>query len=143
MWVWVVAGVLGFIAVIFILLAIPVDMVFQMERDQGQRPHARTRLKWMFGLVHKDLRRPKPKVKPKKAAKKSRGMIRPMLAMIRTRGFLTGTMRLMIRLLRRLHIHEFYLHLRLGLEDPADLGRLWAIIGPIDGTSKEPLYGEP
>jgi hypothetical protein len=39
-------------------------------------------------------------------------------------------------LLRATHARNLYLRLRIGLGDPADTGRLWAIIGPIAGLAQ-------
>jgi hypothetical protein len=34
-------------------------------------------------------------------------------------------------LLRRIYIRDLSMEVRLGLDDPADTGRLWAVVGPL------------
>jgi hypothetical protein len=34
-------------------------------------------------------------------------------------------------MIKTIHIAGFYIRLRLGLDDPADTGRLWAFLGPL------------
>ena len=39
-------------------------------------------------------------------------------------------------MLRATHARNLFLRLRIGLGDPADTGRLWAVIGPIAGMAQ-------
>jgi hypothetical protein len=55
-------------------------------------------------------------------------------------------------LLAAIRLRDLGLHLRLGLGDPADTGRLWAVVGPLSAASRclrsadvriEPAFDEP
>jgi hypothetical protein len=54
--------------------------------------------------------------------------------MVRDRDLRARVVRLARDLLRAAHLHQLRLHLRIGLGDPADTGRLWALLGPLGAT---------
>jgi hypothetical protein len=54
-----------------------------------------------------------------------------MLALVQVEGFGSRLLRLARDLFRRIRIQELSLRIRLGLDDPADTGRLWAVVGPL------------
>ena len=39
-------------------------------------------------------------------------------------------------MLRATHGRDLFLRLRIGLGDPADTGRLWAVVGPVAGLAQ-------
>ena len=51
--------------------------------------------------------------------------------MLSVEGFGRRLLRLARRLLASFRIQELELKARLGLDDPADTGRLWAVVGPL------------
>jgi len=83
--VWILATVLGVFTFIILLLTIPIDLVFNIEKDVAFHP--RVRVGWMFNLISKDLKR-KKKPKKEKAKEKRKRRIKPFIAMLRARGFL-------------------------------------------------------
>jgi hypothetical protein len=118
------------------LLAIPIDVTFSIKREETFQ--ASTTLGWLFGLVQIPVRPGRSKVKPTapekaRRARPSRNR-RHAWAMLRSKGSLTLLMRLLRRLFRCLHIHRLRLHIFLGLDDPADTGRLWGMLGPLTQT---------
>lgn len=154
---WIVATVLGvaffFIILIIILLAIPIDLLFYVEKDIDFR--SRLRVQWMFGLIRKEIsikkksterEKKQRRIKSllfslinrgfsririhKKNKKRKKRSIKPFLAMLRTRGFLGKLAKFIGRFFRILHIRELRINLRVGLDDPADTGLLFALIGP-------------
>ena len=158
---WVLALILGILFAVFLcillLLAIPVDLVFHVERDTGF--HLRISVRWLFGLVGRDIRRKKEKAEPEKTEEatnlratatrifgkarqvmgdehereqwnKRRKNTRSMLAMVQTRGFPRKILRFVIDSIRLVRIHRLNLNLRYGLWDPADTGLLFGAIAP-------------
>ena len=123
---WGLAVVLGIFLFLVLLLSIPVDLVFYLEKEVAFKP--RVGVRWMFGLVGRDISGWKRK--PKEEKKKKERNIKPLLAMLRTGGFLRRLFRFIRDILRLLSIHELKLDLRVGLDDPADTGLLLAAVGP-------------
>lgn len=124
---WILATVLGVFTFIILLLTVPVDLVFDIEKDEAFHP--RVRIGWMFNLIGKDIKRKK---KPKKEkAKKKKRRIKPFIAMLRARGFLRRLLRFVRDIFRICHVRDFELDLRIGLSDPADTGMLFAVIAPV------------
>lgn len=128
---YVVAGIL---LVIVLVLSVPVDLVFDF-RTGGDRK-AVLRVEWLFGLVGKRLLPRKKPEKPRKAEKPRKSKRRDLrsflsyVALVRTRGVLTGFVRLVRRMVGSLHIRQIDADLRLGLDDPADTGIVYGVLWP-------------
>ena len=122
---WTLATALGIVLFFVLLLAIPVDLVFCIEKDVDFKP--RIGLRWMFGLIKKDISGKKEKPKKKEKREKT---IKPLLAMLGTRGFSQRLLRFIRDSFRLLSLHELKLNLRVGLDDPAETGLLFAAIEP-------------
>jgi hypothetical protein len=95
------------------------------------------RLLWLFGLVSKELRREKrePEEKERVAEgkpkrRKRRIRTRTILQIIKTKGLLRRLGGLLRDTTSCLSIKEFRANFRVGLDDPADTGLLFAVIGP-------------
>jgi hypothetical protein len=131
-----VLWVAGLTAALVLLLAVPVDMGFEVHRRE--RTESRVRLGWLWGRV----RVPVPVGgKGKKAGRKPkrRRVRRPgrpssrrrALAMVRSPHFPRRVLRFVRNLLRRVRFTTLECSARLGLDDPADTGRLWGVLGPV------------
>ena len=120
---WILGTVLGALLFLILLLSVPVDLIFAVERHGEVK--GRIRVAWMFGFVGKDIRRRKRKPKKEEKRKRKRG-VRPLLAMMRSRGFVRKLSRFIRDVLRRLKIRELKLDLMVGLGDPAETGMLCA-----------------
>ena len=130
----VVAAVL----LVSLLLVTPVDFDVRLER----RPVFRYRfgVRWLYGLLGKDLgpptvrkEPPAPEDKPAKKKprrKKAKGFPH-VVAMLRSRGFVRGAVRLVQRLIQALRVREFSLWLRAGFDDPASTGVTCGMLLPI------------
>lgn len=128
-----------------LLLAVPVDAAFRftgIEAFAGQ-----IGVRWLFGLVRfriglpgaakaKPLK-PKPRWRAATARRKAaaRGRRPNVLAALRQAPFRRRLYRLVKDVLRATHARGLYLHVRLGLGDPADTGRLWAFVGPLNALA--------
>ena len=133
-------GTVIFLSLVVFLLAVPVTLTYQFSWKQS--PSARLRLKWAFGLVRADvspdLAKPgadKRGATRKKAARrgKSTGKKANVMAAIRQASFRRRIFRLVSDLWHTIHKENVRLLVRLGLGDPADTGRLWAVLGPLSG----------
>ncbi len=136
----VVAGVaIGLV----VLLAVPVRVAF---RARGVEPfEGRFTVRWLFGLVRVRIRVPRarkagaaPSPRPPKEAKearrarkKARATPGRIVAVLREEAFRARARRLVGRLVRAARASGLRLRMRLGLGDPADTGRLWALVGPL------------
>ena len=132
---WVTA-VLTSLAVLFILiLCVPVDMV--LHADANGRPKFRLRFSWLFGLVSKEItggeKKPEEKrkeVEGKRKRGESRKRIRFIFEILRTKDLLRQFKDLVAGILSRLNIRNLKVNLKVGLDNPADTGLLFAVIGP-------------
>jgi len=101
------------------------------------------RFRWLFGLVRFQFRIPqavkarlrpapvvceKAKLPRQREQKASAG---ELLSLIKQPAFRQRGYKFICDMLRATHARNLFLRLRIGLGDPADTGRLWAIIGPI------------
>ena len=127
---------LALLAGLLLLLAVPVDLSFSLQRHEGRQEGSGI-LRWLFGLVRIRLGTPEVPARAQPERPKARqrqgrrGGARSMKAMLRVEGLGRRLLRLARDLLRRIHIRDLSLQVRLGLDDPADTGRLWAVVGPL------------
>jgi len=146
----IVIGVLLGLAVL--LLSVPVDLCADFQgRNETWRGEAR--LRWLFGLLDKRLEpgegkseegesdKPKPKRK-KKQRDHRRKSGRRALALLRSPGFVRRVLRFVASLLRAARIRTLRLRGRIGLDDPADTGELWGVVGALPWALPKPAGAE-
>ena len=150
-------GLLIVLLVVIALLAIPVELEFSVEwPDDAQNEIV---LVWALGLVR--ARMPaKASEKPSRAEeeplpnrkKPGKGKPTNVLAAIRQRPFRRRIYRFAGDLWRSVKKENMHVRARVGLGDPADTGRLWAVVGPVSGmlaglrgasVTIEPDFAEP
>lgn len=122
-----------------LLLAVPLQVVFRVEGIEAFG--ARITLRWLFGLVRFRIRLPHGASGPgteSRAARsgaaakpRERGGRFDLPAALRQAAFRKRVFRLARDLLAAAHLHRVRLRMRLGLGDPADTGRLWAFLAPL------------
>lgn len=129
---WVIALVAGIFLLFVLLLAVPVDLAFSVERDGNFR--LRMRVGWMFGLIGKDIGGRKKKRREegveKEKPKKRRGSAKALLAALTTEGFPQKLFSFVRDILRLSKIRQFRMNFRVGLGDPAETGMLFAVLAP-------------
>jgi len=131
----------GFLVVLLLLSAIPVNLVYALKKDGGWR--GRIIVYWMFGLVHLSLR-PHRKRKglkedhlPRAGRRiQSRGKYlvrrrRALFAVLRTPGFMRRLVHLLRDLLQSARPRRVRIQFAIGMDDPADTGRLWGALAPL------------
>jgi len=123
---WVIATLAGLVGLIILVLCVPLDAALSM--DASGRPKFRLRLVWLFGLISKEVSREKKK--PEEKLKKKRAPdFSTILKILRTKGLPRRITTLVRDVLGQFKIRELALNCRLGLDDPADTGLLFALIG--------------
>ena len=128
---------LSCVAALLLLLVVPVHVYLAVERDRAVQ--TRLRLSWLFGLVrlrlHPRAARAQPtqgKQRPARRRRESRGRFAHRLA----RGLLRPDLRarsvaFLRDVLRAVRPRDVCLRARIGMDDPADTGRLWGLLGPL------------
>jgi hypothetical protein len=141
----VVLVVAGLVIGIVLLLAIPLDVAFRLERVEAFT--GRLVIRWLFGLVRVRIQLPHarersegPASGTKPAEPRPRRRARPgpgrFLAVLRQAAFRERVRRLAGDLVGALHPTQLSLRMRLGLGDPADTGFLWAVVGPLNAVAQ-------
>lgn len=125
------------LSLIVILLAMPVTLTYRYSWAETQS--ADVRLDWAFGLVHADVT-PDLVNDETEAARRKAGWWRRskdgkanVMVAIRLPAFRRRILRFVSDVWRAIHKKNVQLMVRLGLGDPADTGRLWAVLGPLSG----------
>lgn len=134
-------GLLVFLFGVMALLAIPVTILFRLSWPEVRNNDVR--LHWGFGLVRVRLpteaSAPGPsdpgsrRSEKKRPARSSRGKYNAWGA-IRQAPFRRRVLRFAGDVWAAIHKRDVVLRMRVGLDDPADTGRLWAAIGPVSGA---------
>jgi len=132
---WVIATLASLAGLIILVFCVPLDMAFHLE--VYGRPKFRMRLLWFFGLVSKELGKGKKKPEEKKGVaegkpkrRKKRIRTRTILKVLSTKGLIRRLGGLLRGILTCFRIKELEANFRIGLDDPADTGLLFAVFGP-------------
>ena len=147
MWVVVVLGSLFVLTAL--TLSVPLDMAVRIE--VYGRPKFKVRLGWLFGLINKEMVTGKKKAEDEKGAedepkpevpereiegtpkrRKRRVSARTIFEIIRTKGLLRQTIGLLKGILGCFKIKDLVASFRVGLDNPADTGLLFALVGPVN-----------
>ena len=134
----IIAIILGLLV---LLLALPINLAFRVEGVETF--NGQIAIRWMFGLVRFRVRIPGLS-KPARAPKAAKVRVKPdkrsgrpnVFALLRQAAFRRRVYRLAADLVCAAHLHRLHLRMRLGLDDPADTGRLWALVGPLNAVAQ-------
>jgi hypothetical protein len=126
---WVIAALAGLAGLTILVLCVPLDVAFNI--DMSGKPEFKLRLVWFFGLISKELSREnkKPEAKRKITKEKRRIWFRTTLRILRTKGMPRQLKDLVKDILGQLKIRELGVNLKLGLDNPADMGLVFALMG--------------
>ena len=128
-----------FLIVFVALLAVPVKLSYWVSWRRAIQGNVQ--LHWLFGLVRLQLplaRAKRPALKQQASDGKKRASApfnkksNPFGA-IRQKAFRQRVLRFLRDIWQSIRKQNLTLRVRIGLDDPADTGRLWAVVGPIAG----------
>lgn len=152
MWFLIVLAVLaGLIVLLLLVLCVPVDVV--IEWDSTKHPRIQLTLLWLFGLIRfapGKKRGMQAESRREKKVRKRPGLIK-VLKIITTRGLFGKVASLVKSSLRKVRIAELEGDIKLELDDPADAGFVYGVLGaayPILRLTRlnqiriEPVLGE-
>ena len=134
------------------MLAIPVNLVFTLKRDGAWQ--GRIVIYWLFGLTRTTIRpgrkRRERRLKRRRSLKKSlvpagRQLVkrrRDVYSMLRSEGFVRQLIYLLRDLLRLLKPRRFRLQCHMGLDDPADTGRMMGMLAPLQAFIRKISFGQ-
>lgn len=137
-WLYTLAGIGALFAA---LLAIPVQIRFSATMDGSVSGLQKAgRLRWAFGVVDVPLGgKPGTGARPRRA---STPVPRPTRLdrrkLLRNPAFWSQLKRLFGKLLREVRWQAFRLEARFGMDDPADTGMLWGLLGPAVAAAVPP-----
>jgi len=152
---WVIVALASLAVILIFVLCIPLDMT--LHGDVYGRPKFRLRLSWLFGLVSKEVTRGKKPEEKKKVVEdkqksgERREKAKLIFNILRTKGLLRQIRALLRNVLSRFKMRDLMADFRVGLDNPADTGLLFALIGPATlflGSSRfhemrvEPSFGD-
>lgn len=143
----VLPWLLSIAALLALLLAIPLELWLAVESEGGARPRWRARFSWLFGVIRLEVpsgrarpppsgvgdatREPAEPEEPERRRAPVRHRLRQARRLIESPGLVRRARRFLARFLRALAPRDLSVDLRVGLEDPAATGRLWAFLGPV------------
>jgi hypothetical protein len=131
----VLTGALLFLLVVVLLLAVPLTINFYLHWNQGLSGHVQ--LGWANGHLHTEIpiqpgarkAKSKPKRKDKQRSSKPSGISGKTL--LRNKPFRDRVMGYIRETWKAIEKRELKLLARIGLDDPADTGMLWSVLGPL------------
>jgi hypothetical protein len=136
------AIVIGVVLALLLLLALPVQVAFRIQGLEAFK--AQVSLRCLFGLLSFGMQLPAAHPSPRRPRRARQGTVpqaadrKPgpgranrVLAVFRRAAFRQRVLRLAKSLVAATQLRQLRLRLRLGLGDPADTGRLWALMGPV------------
>ena len=133
---WVIAVLVSLAILITLVLCIPLELVFRTNIDE--RPKFSLRLTWLFGLVTGELRQTRKKSEEKRTNEYERKpgdwiqRLRVTFELLQTKGLLNQLSCFIKRIIRRVKVREVAANLKVGLDNPADTGLLFAFIAPVN-----------
>lgn len=133
---WVIAVLVSLAVLITLVLCIPLELVFRTNIDE--RPKFSLRLTWLFGLVTGELRQTRKKSEEKRTNEYERKTgdwiqrLRVTFELLQTKGLLNQLSCFIKRIIRRVKVREVAANLKVGLDNPADTGLLFAFIAPVN-----------
>jgi hypothetical protein len=133
---WVIVVLVSLAALITLFLCIPVELAFRANTEE--KPKFSLRLIWLFGLFTRELRPTRNKPEEKKITEYERRLgnwlsrLRVTFEVLQTKGLLKQLRRFIKRIIRQIKVRELVANLKVGLDNPADTGLLFAFIAPLN-----------
>jgi hypothetical protein len=127
---WAAYIITSLILLTLLVLCVPLDI--SLRFNTSQKPKFSIRLRWLFGLLTSELTGEK-KSSDDKSKPEQKGLeFSIIFAVLRTKGLASHFFRLIRNIFRKIKIKELAADLKVGLENPADLGLLFAFLTPLN-----------
>ena len=133
---WVVITLVSLAALIILFLCIPLDLVFRANVDG--KPKFSLSLIWFFGLFTTHLTPPGKKSEEKRLTI-SEGKpgdwlhrLRMTYEILQTKGLFKQLVSFLRKTFKQIKVRELAGNLKIGLDNPADTGLLFAFIAPLN-----------
>jgi hypothetical protein len=132
---WVIAVLVSLAVLITLVLCIPLDLFFRANVEG--RPKFSLRLIWLFGLVTGELRQTRKKPEEKRVEYEGKPgdwlqRLKVTLEILQTKGLLKRLRSFIKRIIGQIKVRELTANLKVGLDNPADTGLLFAFIAPLN-----------
>ncbi|MBM3119509.1 MAG: hypothetical protein FJ006_08190 [Chloroflexi bacterium] len=133
---WAIVALVSLAVLIALFLCVPLDLALHFNTDR--RPRFSMKLVWLFGLVKTEVRKKKKPEEKRTTAEHKRKPrdwgrdVRVIFEVLRTKGMLSQIIGLLKGVLKRLKIGELVANIKVGLDNPADTGLLFAFIAPVN-----------
>ncbi|MBI2832376.1 MAG: hypothetical protein HYX79_08985 [Chloroflexi bacterium] len=124
---WVLVALAGLAALFVLALSVPLDVTLRID-VQG-KPQFTVRLRWLFGLVTREVKPQRKKAEERKPSN-IRGQAKFVFEILRTDGLLKQVRGLLRDILRRIKVKELKADFRVGLGNPIETGLLFAAMAP-------------
>ena len=135
---WVLAVLASLAVLITLVLCVPLDLAFHV--DVYGRPKFSLRLVWLFGLISPELGKGKKKPEEKKRVvegkrkppdrRRRAKAVKVIFEILRIKGLLRQLIKLLRDVIGSFRIRELGANFRVGFDNPADTGLIFAVIGP-------------
>ncbi len=126
-----IIALVSLIVLIILILCVPLELAFHTNIDG--MPRFNMKLVWLFGVVrHESRPRKKKPIEHKTEAAHWINQAEITFDVLRIRGFLKQFVNLIRRIVGRTKIRELAVNLKLALDNPADTGLLFAVLGPLN-----------
>ncbi|MDD4924391.1 MAG: hypothetical protein PHF74_06110 [Dehalococcoidales bacterium] len=122
---WVLVALACLVALIIILLCIPVDIFFRIERYEKSK--FKVHFGWLFGLIKKELKPAERKSHKEKKRQFSFGVLKRLPV----RRLLKSIKRFLVDISGRINIRKINIDMTAGFDDPAETGYLCAAVYPV------------
>ena len=135
---WLMSLVALWIALLLVLF-VPADLSLELER----RPtfHVRVGFRWLLFRVRRDLAPTRSRFKNQPRRLRLGPIpLRTLIAVGKVPGLWASARRFARRLARSVRVLQIRGRVRLGTGDPADTGRLWALVGPATLCCNRPTW---
>ena len=140
----VLLGLLAFLTGTLLLLAIPLTLVYHIRWPEASQNVVT--LRWAFGLVR--VRIPADRLGDRSGKSSGKGETKTQdeagrssdddrwafFRVVRRKELRRRIIRFVRDLWHSVYKENVRLHVRIGLDDPADTGQLWAVLGPAAGA---------
>jgi hypothetical protein len=127
---WLVYTIASLLVLLLFILCIPIYITISF--NTSQEPKLTAKLKWLFGLYTSELGA-KAKHIDQEPQSRQKGLgFSTIVNILRTRGLFKQFFRLTKGIFNRIKIRELDANLKVGLENPADLGLLFALMAPLN-----------